>query len=387
MIRLNERFTITLPQGSISEEGMRLVNQYVGEQGLQSALWKALNPDESRLFLPVIPQEWAWQWLVTGKGEYVGTFPKRVSKYYWQEHKLKCPTAFIQQIGNLARQHSNDTVSYDFDFVATFNWNAGDYGDNGSCFWGSRANARRILEENNALAIRFYKEDKGHARAWIAQLSDNRYILFNGFGFSGNPTLVSARVMATWLGLNYKKISLTNHGKTDDTLWINSDIGYLISTSEQAENVNSHDLGFGDSPDENDSDYTCHNCNDSVSEDDVYFGADDMPYCQDCFYDSYDYCEHCGECHDRDNMTYIDGNGYVCEDCISEHYTYCEHCYEYHLNSDVLFIEDEYYCETCASNIATTCEECEEWILLENATSTEDGNYCEACKPKEDIEE
>lgn len=384
MFHLNERFTITLPQGAISDEGMRLINQYVISQNIQSELWKASNPDDKRQFLPVLPENWAWNWLVTGRGEYVGTFPKRVSKFYWQAHQLKCPTAFIQEIGNLARQHSSDNVSYDFEFVDKLDWKSGDYGDEDSCFWGSRETARQILVENNALAMRFYKEGKGHARAWIAQLGDNRFILFNGYGFSGNPTLVCARVMATWLGLNYKKISLTNFGKTDSTLWINSSIGYLISTPEQAENFGAYDLRYGNASDD---DYTCHSCDESVHEDDVYFGSDDMPYCQDCFYESFDYCEHCGSVHDRDYMYYIESVGDVCEGCLDERYTRCDHCEEHHSNNDITIIEDNCYCDNCWEEVGTTCDTCGEWILLENATSTENGTYCEDCKPKEDLEE
>src|SRR5690349_11332511 len=103
MLTLDKRFTISLPLGSISEEGKRLISHYIHQQSLRSELWQAANPNATRAYLPDLPYEWAWEWVIKGRGEYVGTFPKRASKFYWQTHNLKCPTAFIQQLGNFAR--------------------------------------------------------------------------------------------------------------------------------------------------------------------------------------------------------------------------------------------------------------------------------------------
>jgi formylmethanofuran dehydrogenase subunit E len=388
MINLGERFTLTLPQGAISDAGIRLINDLVLAQRINSDDWKQLNPDKQHsisVFLSPLPDDWAWIWIVTGKGKYVGTFAKRVSKFYWKEHGLKCPDSFIQAIGNLARQHSSENVSYTFEFVDSFDWNAGDYGDANSCFWGGRAQARQILKDHNALAIRFYEADKGIGRAWIAQLEDNRYIIFNGYGLTANPTLVSARVFATWLGLNYKKISLCNLGKDSGDLYINGGIGYLISTLEQSEYIHEWDLRYGKQDDEDS--HTCEDCGESVSEDDVYFGSDDLPYCQDCFYEAFDYCEHCGECHVRDNLYYVDSTGDVCESCLDERYTRCDQCYEYHRNDNVIYIQDESYCEDCLDRVATTCDNCNEWIFLDTAYSDDNGVFCEECRPKENNQE
>jgi hypothetical protein len=384
MLTLDKRFTISLPLGSISEEGKRLISHYIDTQNLRSDLWQSANPTETRVFLPNLPFDWAWEWVIKGRGEYVGTFPKRASKFYWQVHNLKCPNAFVQELGNLARQHSSDSVTYEFDFVNQFNWISGDFGDKHSCFWGSRDAARQILTDNNALAMRFYKDDSGIARAWLAQLSDNRFIIFNGYGFQANSTLTIARVLATYLGLSYKRIALENFGKNDGTLWINSGIGYLISTSEQAENISEYDLEFQSQSEDL---HECYSCGNTIHEDDSYNAPNDEIYCQDCFYETFAYCEHCGEADYREDMSYIDNVGDVCESCVDRRYTYCNRCYEYHPNDSVIEVEGDYFCDNCAEKVATTCEECEKWILLENAYSDENGTFCEDCKPKDDIED
>jgi hypothetical protein len=382
MLELNTRYTFTLPEGSISSEGIRLIMQYIQTRELFSDEWKNLNPDTKLNYLPPLPENWAWQWLVGGKGEYVGTFPKRVSKYYWQEHQLKSPTTFVQELGNRARQHSSKHKAYTFDFVNRFNWNAGDFGDAHSCFWGDRKAARKTLEDNKGLAIRFFEGDKGYARAWIMPIGDNRYIVFNGYGHEGNPTLICARVMATWLGLGYKRIELSNYGATSGTLYINGDIGYLIGTSEQTAELDEYDLELPC-----DDCLSCYSCGDDINEDDSYIAPNGESYCQDCFYDIYDYCVHCDETFYRDDMYYVENEGDICASCLDRHYSRCERCEEYHADSSIIVIEGDSYCDDCAMEVGTSCDNCAEMIKLDHATSTDRGVYCEDCKPKEENEE
>jgi hypothetical protein len=286
--------------------------------------------------LPYIPESWEWTWLVSGKADYVGTFPKRLSKFFFQSHGIKCPTSFMQALGNLARQHSADAITYTFDFTDTFDWDDGDFGDSGSCYWSDRTAALGMLAENAALAIRFYADASGFARAWVAQLSEKRYIVFNGYGIE---TRKIAHIMATWLGLGYKKIRLANNGETAGMLWINGDSGYLIGTSEQTAALERHDLGFDCSEC-----YACDYCGNTMNEDDSYSTPNGESYCQSCFYDHYDYCYYCDSTVYRDDMTYVDDND-VCDSCFDKHYFTCETCHTNRPNRHKL--EDKDYCLIC----------------------------------------
>lgn len=340
-MELHTKYTFTMPQGTISDEGIRLIKAYIDAQSLYADNWKAVNPTYTRDYLPLIPQDWQWTWLVAGKGEYVGTFPKRLSKFYFQEHAIKCPTSFVQELGNLARKHSSEQITFTFDFTDTFDWESGDFGDDNSCYFTDRRAALGMLAENDALAIRFYESEKGIGRAWLARLSDSRYIVFNGYGIAGDATLKIAQIMATWLGLGYKHISLENYGQTGGTLWINGGNGYLIGTSEQTAAMTNHDLQF-----DCDECYSCDHCGEEMSEDDSYSTPDGESYCQSCFYEYYDYCAICDETFHRDNMNYIEDRD-ICNRCLERRYDYCNNCEEYRPNDDFLTVKGEVYCTNC----------------------------------------
>ena len=62
---------------------------------------------------------------------------------------------------------------------------------------------------------------------------------------------------------------------------------------------------------------TCEDCRDIVSNDDVYYTANDRCICSDCFNRNYFICGRCGEVYDTDEMN---------EDLWGE--TVCSYCYE-----------------------------------------------------------
>src|SRR5688572_17952232 len=100
---LNTRITFTTPEGVISDTGRELIQRYIQGQAYDMTEWLTLNPDTEVKFIRPLPNEWRWVWVVTGKGAFVGTFPKRVSKYYKLTQSLKCPVSFLSELGNLAR--------------------------------------------------------------------------------------------------------------------------------------------------------------------------------------------------------------------------------------------------------------------------------------------
>jgi hypothetical protein len=311
-------------------------------QNLTSQEWQLINPGIGLDRLPALPDDWQWRWLVT-TGEYRGTFPKRVRQYYWKAHGLKCPDIFIEAIGNLARDHSTEAITYYFEFVDQIDWQAGDFGDHSSCYWGEFIGARYMVE-NNAWAVCFYDSlDIGFGRAWFAKISDDQYIVFNGFGFNGNATLVIVRMLAAWLNLSYKYIALKNHGSTGSALWIDGGIGYVIGKKADIASIDRFDLGWEEIWVK-----SCNGCGDEVDDDDAYFDPDGYPYCSHCFYNHCDYCSECSEVHYHNDLTWVTGDA-VCEECLSEHYSYCDGCQEYLRDTETEYDETDkaYYCEEC----------------------------------------
>lgn len=371
MLELNKRYTLEAPQGTISERGIDLIKSFLAAQRLQDENWKVKNPDILQNYLQPLPDDWQWQWVVKGRGTYVGTFPKRVSKFYFQTDNINVPNDFLQEIGNLARQHSEENTVYHFEVVDNLNWNSGDFGDSGSCFWGSRNIARAIMRDNGGMAVRFYDDDdKGIARAWLAAIESGVYIVFNGYGFKANPTLQIARVLALFTGVSYKKIPLSNHGATISTVWINSSIGYVIASADKLADYAEYDLKWDnigavtddDNEDENEGDddtITCQHCNDELDEDETYVTPYGEIFCHDCFYERYSYCDSCDETCGRDEMYYIEREGMdVCERCYERDYSRCDGCGDDFPHDDITVAGYDGYCEDCLPEHTTHCVTC-----------------------------
>ncbi|GAB4528032.1 MAG: hypothetical protein OHK0046_46480 [Anaerolineae bacterium] len=342
-------YTYHAPSGTISERGITAINDYIFEQNLLAhPMWAGLNetiPPYGRL--PQLPLDWDWVWLVE-RGEYRGTFPKRVRKFY-HTRGIKTPDQFIAILGNLAREHAESGTSYRFDFTDTMDWNAGDFGDKGSCYWGGRRSALRMLENNDALAIRFYNEEgKGFGRAWVARHEPDTdlAIVFNGYGLAGNATLRISRILADWLGVSYKKITLANRHTNGGTLYINaSGTAYLIGESTRIETLNHHDLDW-----ETYAENACSNCGTELQDEEVYMAHDEV-YCMDCFYDRYDHCAVCGTVQSLDDMSYSDDYGHICDVCTDRYFTWCEHCREYVHNRHILTRNEKTLCRQCGNVI------------------------------------
>lgn len=343
MFELNRRYFVQMPMGQISDSGMLDIVKFMIAQRMDSPQWATLNPKPLRIDLPLLPDDWQWVWVITGKAEYVGTFPKRVSKYLYKQG-YKCPPEFLQTLGTLAKMHSGDSVSYTFEIVDRIDWNSGDFGDSGSCYWGSHVPAKGMVEDNG-YAIRFFDSfGAGLGRAWIALYEADLHIFFNGYGFDNGP-LTIARVFAFNFGLSYKRIALENNGTSNGMLYINGGYGYAVGTTQRLATLTPVDLEW-ESPCED----TCTDCGDCLNEDEVYIGADDAMYCRNCFYDHFDTCEHCGQACYQDGITYIaHAEIYVCEHCLDRRYGFCDECEEWYLADQITHHEatDRYYCESC----------------------------------------
>lgn len=191
------------------------------------------------------------------------------------------------------------------------------------------------------MAICFYQNDQGYARAWLVYLeSEDAYIIFNGYGFSGDATLRITQIFARFMGYNYKQIILRNHHASSGTLWINSGRGYVIALS--VDDWTSYDLEF-----EVSHALVCHSCERALDEDDAHHGLDDEWYCETCFYEEYDYCGDCGNTIHRDAWYYVDW-GVLCERCYTRDYHTCSHCGEAVAREDVKTGKDGLvYCQGC----------------------------------------
>lgn len=328
--------------------------------------------------LPSLPFDWCWDWRVGGKGEYVGTLPKRIGKFYYQKHGTKLTPDQLTVIGNLGAQHSNRDETYHFDIVDRIDWEAGDFGDRGSCFWSCHASAKDMILDNGGGAVRFFYQDdsdRGLARAWVATRPDGCLLVFNGYGME---TLPIVRILAAHFDHSYyRKVDLKNYGSSDGNLWINNGTGYLIGPQAVVTTIDAIDLGW-----EELETCRCANCEESINEDDHYHSPDGADYCEECYHNRVFYCDTCNEdCWTDDARSAPGDDGMICESCYTNSVRYCKHCQEDMWESDAMEDPDGVsICASCHSDKIAVCVYCDTGEWSANIKEDPDGDFtCREC--------
>ena len=351
------RHTIKIPGNGIAQPGIDAIRVCLTAWGL-----------------PRLPAEWCWQWRVAGKGEYVGALPKRIGKFYYQRFGEKLTPDQLTIIGNVGSQHCDKTETYAFDFVDRIEWDRGDFGDAGSCFWSCHASAKEMITDNGGGAVRFYDSvDGGIARAWIVPRDNGCLLVFNGYGME---TLPITRVLAAHFGhAYYRRVSLLNNGASDNTLWVNGGVGYLIGPQDVVTKIDSIDL-FWEEPEG----CRCEHCGDGIDVDDHYHSPDGDDYCETCYHDRVFYCECCNEnCWMDDAQTDPSGD-LICDTCYSKSVRHCEHCDSSIWDSDAKEDPDgKAICDSCYSDKVEACVYCDAELWREDVMVDTDGDSC--CRP------
>lgn len=410
-IIMDKVITFRVAENTISEEGAFVFSRWANEHSY-----------------PVdLPDDWEWVWVVKGRKKYVGSFIKRLSKWYFEEYGLKVPPAALSKLGSLLAPHGESSHTYYMDFTRELTWDAGDFGDNQSCYWGTNSLARDLLISHSALAVRFYLpliesppyqcgenscdtcstalaiwkrrvkslENKvslrGFARAWVVPVMHNEVlVVYNGYTRKGIhnqlQTLHIARILADYLGVSYKKIRLTNNGRWDKLLYINEGWGYLVGPTKYISTIESHDFMWECYESE-----PCCRCNVHLEDGDALYYRDDR-YCDRCWNIMFRLCSHCNEPTRISEAVCIDDNNYYCPSCRRKFLFRCHRCGEFaHLSEQISvvggYIEqasvEELWCGACADE-AVTCNQCE--LYFKESLLNNDG-LCLECAEKETTNE
>jgi len=263
-IAQDERLTLTLPKGVISDAGITAISKAVTDalptrQAVADAhaaycandyttslrdAWYAASDEHDKAVRAVskaiesIGHEWQ------GKR---GNYPKRLSSAL---HKLgvKLAPATISEVGNLARQYSDDQSEFHIEFTRDLNQSAGYFYHEDSCWWQSYANSRCALKNWGGLAMRtFETAESDHydpsGRVFLFPLDGDfqpcqnaetahAYMVFNAYGALGGYS--SARIIAHLAGKTYRKVTF---GLDIDNGYVNSSAGYLVCDAETIGNA------------------------------------------------------------------------------------------------------------------------------------------------------
>lgn len=303
-IETGKLFKVTTPAGDISSAGMCEIDTYLAMCGYG-----------------YLPEDFDAVWCTKQ-----GTLPKRIQRHLYKAKSIKLTSENLTQLGNIAKRHTTDGSTFILDFTQKIDWQDGDFGDAGSCFWGDKAGAKDMLQQNKAYAIRAwrwrtahaqfglaYQNVRGYARAWVATIGNNLFAVFNGYG---ETTLCLARLLALKFACGYQRIHLTNKGDDGGALWINGGTAYAIGAWEKISRMEKFDLGWEEIYEEETID--CYACEARVDEDDAIRAYDRLglvnSYCQDCASE----CSNCANWYSSELVRYHSATDqYLCRDCLS----------------------------------------------------------------------
>ncbi len=329
---------LSMPAGVVDDAGRKNIGEYIN--GSVSFPEKPID-DNRRLpccaLHSIIWEDVGCEWVVV-KGKYSGTLPKRVSSCLFREYGVRLTKKQLSEIGNICKRHTVKEQRYVYDITDTFDWEAGDFGDSGSCYWGSNQSNRYALQDSGeCYAVRLYRDDdgaEGYARAWIRTWTD-KAVLFNVYGL--DPGIQMARILSTVMGLSYKKVVLRSD------LYINDSAGYLIGTSDIIDGVESVYLDIDLAQE-----FTCEFCDEGLAESETWT-FDDTTMCHSCYEERASCCSHCGrEMWNRDSMGFGDHDP-LCQGCFDNHAWECDICCgTFWDDDDASFIlDDDTLCEDC----------------------------------------
>lgn len=229
-ITQNERFTVNLPAGTIDEQGMRVITDFV-----RAALRDSKIKTERQAFYRIND-------IVAGVGPLWqgkrGNFTKRLSAaLYADDAKIKLPVRVLSEVGNRARAHSSEEAEWHIEVTRDLNEPAEHFFHEESCWWQSYAKSRCALKNWGGLALRTYTNPDEFTscpsgRAWVQPLNAelhpthdalnaHAYIVYNGYG--ALESYAPARLIAHLTSLTYRKVTFSA-----DPQYINSG-GYLIA--------------------------------------------------------------------------------------------------------------------------------------------------------------
>ena len=239
-----------------------------------------LRLELGRFTSPNFPLSWSWEWMST-VGEFRGKLPGRLAHMLKATYDIKLKPKQKSEIGNIARRHLLVKEAYTIDFTTHFDWDAGDFGDSGSCFWGANYGAREIMEEEGVIAIRFYDEDgRGSGRAWLYELSNDAWVLFNAYG------LECPEVASIFAAKLKEDTGDTWEYEQMDHLQINGiSRGFVyINNSPQIVYREGYDHELCVDLDWDIPYFLCADCEDWVHEDELYYDEDyDESLCESCY--------------------------------------------------------------------------------------------------------
>ena len=206
-----------LPEGK-TKVNVPLKDAEIDSRGLEE-IERTLREAGFYLDFPFIIAKISPDWVIT-RGDIAGTFPKRLAKICKRQWGIVLDSKILGKIGNIAQKHTLYNREYFIEFSRDFNWTPGEFGDEGSCFFGVYKYQRTRIKLLGGYAMKVYNEDESPlGRAWILPYDKmgNNFLVFNSYNTRNYNLIFFARLLAIYLGGIYEMINgdipniYTNH--------------------------------------------------------------------------------------------------------------------------------------------------------------------------------
>lgn len=233
MLQNDERVTITLPAGTVDEEGIVRIRQYL-RRHVPDDEQTGYNGYAVAELVGDLGREWQ-----TGKGN----FTKRLSRAAYQKLGMKLTPEVISQVGCIASDHSR-AINFAIETTRNLNMSAADFFHEDSCWWQSYSESRCALKSSGGFGLRTFGElGDVRGRAWVMPLkrrggrdrlvptfnteTPDAFVVFNGYGDLEGYS--AARIVSHMAGMTYRKIDFYA-----EPMFINGESAYLIAPEDIA---------------------------------------------------------------------------------------------------------------------------------------------------------
>lgn len=343
----------TQPYKTITQSGIEAANEFISESTPKAAGQLVLERYMLRGALYGMNDN---DKLVTSEGSWIKRFRKYLRKCEEidkAELKTEWYKEFESQLGSLIGAHAVN-VELLYRLELEINWDDGEFGDEGSCYWGDRSAARYgITQSEYDGAVCMYKWSTkytpgyvGIGRCWWHAYHGrwDRILLWNRYGPYRLPGISSS--LASMLGWPEPKEQYLRSDDDDGEYlyYINGDCYGLFNEERRAQATFTLSIPY---PDNYIPENSCGECGSTCRRDEMY-EVGDVLVCEGCF-ESVSTCDYCEAYEWDDNM---------------QHYTWDDREYRF-----------------CSSHCSTrfvdrntdVCPHCDETIVLTYTYSHGDG--------------
>lgn len=304
---------------------------------------------------------------------------RKIKKYVERKYKVKLEDRLLGGLSKILEEIKKEE-KIKLNISSKIDWEAGEFSDYDSCYWGSRVMAKKVLLENGGKAVKIFTE-KGKSRCWLYPISRDSFVIFNIYSSEHLSLEDIAKIIVKYLAdigisAGFRKISFGI--KRDETrlLYINGDVGILISSKK--EDLENYKIYINPS-------YYCDRCGDPISWDQYSFSEEEI-LCESCS-EIFSTCDCCGYNFREDDLTEVFGD-YYCDSCFDELFAFCDRCGNISRKDETYYVENEgIYCLSCLENYTTTCDFCEKIYLTSDTVYLQDYStiLCKDCAEKNNV--